>query len=89
MAGSQDANKDEKKTWEYMLDKEKIQVRWKTPINMIPYGLLGLVVFSFNSSLDLPYMVRGYATIMEFQVGFLIIYFLLQKKGLSKKSNSK
>jgi hypothetical protein len=68
-----------------MLEKERIRVNWKTPIKMLPYGLLGLAVFSFNSSLDLPYMVRGYATIMEFQVGFLIIYFLLQKKAPSKK----
>lgn len=68
-----------------MLEKERIRVSWKTPIKMFPYGLLGLAVFSFNSSLDLPYMARGYATIMEFQVGFLIIYFLLQKKGSSKK----
>lgn len=68
-----------------MLEKEGIRVGRKTLIKMLPYGILGLAVFSFNSSLDLPYIVRGYATLMEFQVGFLVLYFLLQKKNTAKK----
>ena len=68
-----------------MLDKEEVRVGRKTLAKMLPYALLGLAVFSFNSSLELPYMVRGYATLMEFQVGFLILYFLLQKKSTAKK----
>jgi hypothetical protein len=68
-----------------MLEKEGIRVGRKTLVKMLPYGLLGLAVFSFNSSLDLPYIVRGYATLMEFQVGFLVLYFLLQKKNTAKK----
>lgn len=68
-----------------MLDKEGIRVGRKTLIKMLPYAILGLAVFSFNSSLELPYIVRGYATLMEFQVGFLILYFLLQKRSTTKK----
>jgi hypothetical protein len=68
-----------------MLDKEGVRVGRKTLIKMLPYTILGLAVFSFNSSLDLPYIVRGYATLMEFQVGFLVLYFLLQKKAPTKK----
>jgi hypothetical protein len=68
-----------------MLDKEGVRVGRKTLVKMLPYGLLGLAVFSFNSSLELPYVVRGYATLMEFQVGFLVLYFLSQKKASAKK----
>ncbi len=68
-----------------MLDKEGIRVGHKTLSKMLPYALMGLALFSFNSSLDLPYMVRGYATLMELQVGFLILYFLVQKKSIAKK----
>jgi hypothetical protein len=68
-----------------MLDKEGVRVGRKTLIKMLPYALLGLAVFSFNSSLELPYIVRGYATLMEFQVGFLVLYFLLQKRSPTKK----
>jgi hypothetical protein len=68
-----------------MLDKEGIRVGRKTLIKMLPYALLGLAVFSFNSTLDAPYIVRGYSTLMEFQVGFLILYFLSQKRSAAKK----
>jgi hypothetical protein len=68
-----------------MLNKEGVRVGRKTLVKMLPYALLGLAVFSFNSSLELPYIVRGYATLMEFQVGFLILYFLLQKRSTTKK----
>lgn len=68
-----------------MLDKEGIRVGRKTVSKMLPYALMGLALFSFNSSLDLPYVVRGYATLMELQVGFLILYFLVQKKSIAKK----
>ncbi len=68
-----------------MLDQEEIRVGRKTLGKMLPYALMGLAVFSFNSSLDLPYVVRGYATLMEFQVGFLILYFLVQKRSIAKK----
>jgi hypothetical protein len=68
-----------------MLDKEGVRVGRKTLAKMLPYALMGLAIFSFNSSLDLPYVVRGYATLMEFQIGFLILYFLVQKKSISKK----
>jgi hypothetical protein len=68
-----------------MLEKEGIRVSKKTLAKMLPYALLGLAVFAFNSSLDLPYIVRGYSTLMEFQVGFLILYFLFQKRPTTKK----
>ena len=68
-----------------MLNQEGLRVGKKTLIKMLPYALLGLTVFSFNSSLDLPYVVRGYFTLMEFQVGFLILYFLSQKRSANKK----
>jgi hypothetical protein len=66
-------------------DKEGMRVGKKTLIKMLPYAVLGLAVFSFNSSLDVPYVVRGYSTLMEFQVGFLILYFLSQKRSSTKK----
>jgi hypothetical protein len=65
-------------------DKEGMRVGKKTLIKMLPYAVLGLAVFSFNSSLDVPYVVRGYSTLMEFQVGFLILYFLSQKRSSVK-----
>jgi hypothetical protein len=69
------------------MDKGGAQIKRKNLLKMLPYVILGASIFCFNSSLDLPYFIRGYSTLLEFQVGFLILYFLVQKKPNRKDKN--
>jgi hypothetical protein len=45
-----------------------------------PYLLLGGAVFYGNSSLELPYFIRGYLALIESQLGLVILYFLVLKR---------
>jgi hypothetical protein len=52
---------------------------------LLPYLLFGLLLFAVNSSFNLNYFARGYLTILEIQVGIVILYFWLAKqKKLTK-----
>ncbi|PSB02833.1 hypothetical protein C7B64_11425 [Merismopedia glauca CCAP 1448/3] len=54
----------------------------KTPIKLLkllPYTLVGLGVFWFNSETNLNYLFRGYLVLLEAQLGILIVYFLMSK----------
>jgi hypothetical protein len=52
----------------------------KTFKKVWPYALLGAVLFALNSGSELPYLARGYLTILELQAGFVVLYFLLRRK---------
>lgn len=65
--------------------KQNGQGAW---LSLLPYLVLGIIIFSFNSSLDVPYFLRGYLTLLEVQVGLLALYFLLRKfRTLQKDSH--
>lgn len=51
---------------------------------LIPYTILGIVIFSANSRIDSNYLVRGYITLIEAQLGIVIFYFCLIPK-ITKK----
>jgi uncharacterized membrane protein len=53
---------------------------------LLPFLALGVLVFAFNSSLELNYLVKGYITLLELQAGIVVLYFLLAKLGKSQKS---
>jgi hypothetical protein len=59
-----------------------VPVKSKTPIKLLkllPYMLVGLGVFWFNSETNLNYLFRGYLVLLEAQVGILVVYFLMSK----------
>ncbi len=49
-------------------------------VKLIPYSLLGILIFSINSSIDSNYLVRGYITLIEAQLGMVILYLFLMPK---------
>lgn len=53
------------------------------------YPILGLLVFYGNSQLNLNYFVKGYLSLLELQVGILIIYFLSSKLRKGRAKNKK
>lgn len=57
----------------------------KSGWRLLPFLVLGVLVFAFNSSLELNYLVKGYITLLELQTGIVVFYFLLAKLGKSKK----
>jgi uncharacterized membrane protein len=44
-----------------------------------PYAALGILIFSFNSSSELNYFLRGYSVILEAQAGIVLLYFAMSK----------
>jgi len=53
----------------------------KSSWRLLPFLVLGVLVFAFNSSLELNYLVKGYITLLELQAGIVVLYFLLAKLG--------
>lgn len=51
---------------------------------LLPYLLVGLILFVANSSLNLNYFAKGYLTILEMQTAIVVLYFLIAKL---KKNN--
>ncbi|NCR39412.1 MAG: hypothetical protein GPJ21_05810 [Microcystis aeruginosa W13-11] len=58
----------------------------KSGWRLLPFLVLGVLVFAVNSSLELNYLVKGYITLLELQVGIVVLYFFLAKLGKSQKS---
>jgi hypothetical protein len=48
-------------------------------LRLSPYLILGGGLFLANSSLELPYFLRGYLTLLEAQLGIFFLYFFLPK----------
>jgi hypothetical protein len=56
-------------------------------LSLLPFLILGILVFTGTSSLNLSYFWRGYVVLLETQAGLVILYFLMHK--LSKIYASK
>ncbi len=52
---------------------------YRSGLKLLPYLVLGVVVFAFNSQTNGNYLLRGYFTLLEAQVGIVLIYFLMNK----------
>jgi hypothetical protein len=50
-----------------------------TLFRLVPFAVLGALVFSFNANQEMPYMVKGYLTLLEIQVGFLAVFLTTRK----------
>jgi hypothetical protein len=46
----------------------------------IPHFILGGIIFWGNSSLELPYFLRGYLTLLESQLGLALLYTFTLKR---------
>jgi len=55
-------------------------------LRLLPYLILGGLIFTVNSSLQLNYFLRGYLTLIESQIVIIAIFFLIAK--LAKKNKS-
>jgi hypothetical protein len=56
-----------------------------TLFRLVPFAALGVLVFSFNANQEMPYMVKGYLTLLEVQVGFLAVFLATRKLIRSDK----
>lgn len=54
---------------------------FRSGLKLLPYAILGGVVFAFNSQTGFNYMLRGYLTLLETQVGIVLIYFLMNRRA--------
>lgn len=52
----------------------------RSGLKLLPYLILGGIVFALNSQTDMNYMLRGYFTLLETQVGIVLIYFLMNRR---------
>jgi hypothetical protein len=44
-------------------------------LRLAPLLVLGILIFSFSANSELPTLLRGYATLLEIQVGLLAVFF--------------
>lgn len=69
----------------YLINKiPKESTKW---LRLVPFLILGGVVFTFNSTLELNYILRGYLVLLETQFGIIILYFLVTKLLRKTKKN--
>lgn len=59
-----------------------------TQLKLIPFIVLGGVVFVVNSHTNLNYLFRGYFTLLEAQIGILVLYLLMTKLTKKPRKNS-
>lgn len=65
------------------LNELKNPLNWMN-LRLLPYFVLGVLVFSLNSATDFHYFLKGYLVLLEAQVGIVIVYFLMAKLSRSK-----
>ena len=53
---------------------------------LIPFLLVGIFIFTQTSGLELNYFVKGYLLVMEIQVAFVILYWLIFSKNQGNRS---
>ncbi len=56
-----------------------------TLFRLVPFVALGALIFSFNANQEMPYMIRGYLTLLEIQAGFLAVFLATRKLRKSDK----
>jgi hypothetical protein len=53
---------------------------------LIPFLLVGTVIFSQTSALEWNYFVKSYLLIMEIQIAFVVLYWLIFSKNKGDRS---
>ena len=58
-------------------------------IRFLPYALVGIAVFAFNSNSDSNPYLQIYVTILESQIGIALVYFSTKKlENIRNKKHS-
>lgn len=70
-----------------IFDKPQLRLS-RSWIKLLPYAILGIVVFSLNSATDFNYILRGYLVLLESQIGLVVIYFCFAKLLRKNKRTS-
>ncbi|PSF38521.1 hypothetical protein C7H19_05930 [Aphanothece hegewaldii CCALA 016] len=63
----------------------KISPKW---LRLVPFLAMGGIIFTFNSTLELNYMIRGYLLFLEAQIGIVILYYWVTKVIRTNKKMS-
>jgi hypothetical protein len=75
----------EKTVWEKTVWEKSLKSRL-TLFRLLPFWAIGVLIFAFNANQDTPYLIKGYATLLEVQLAFLALFFMSRKAlGLRKK----
>jgi hypothetical protein len=53
---------------------------------LIPFLVMGILIFNQTSTLELNYFAKGYLLIMEIQVAFVVLYWLIFSKNKRDRS---
>lgn len=61
------------------MDRQKLHAEKAKTLKYLLYPLLGMLVFYTNSQLNFNYFIKSYLSLIELQVGVVIIYFLISK----------
>jgi len=57
-------------------------------LRFLPYALVGIAIFTFNSTTGANPYLQVYVTLLEAKLGILLVYFLIKKLGNFHKDNS-
>lgn len=50
-------------------------------VKFLPYALVGIAIFTLNGSYDINPYLQVYVTLLEAQLGVVLVYFLTKKLG--------
>lgn len=59
-----------------------------TGLRLLPYIAVGGLIFYFNSTTDLNYLLRGYFVVLEAQAGILLVFFITGKLKKNQRHSS-
>ena len=59
---------------------KRAKLPWNA-LRLLPYAVLGVLIFSWNSGGDFNYIFRGYFVLLEAQAGIVALYWLMSKLG--------
>jgi hypothetical protein len=45
----------------------------------MPLMAIGALIFAFNANQEMPYLIKGYVTLLEVQTGLLAVFFASRK----------
>lgn len=61
------------------MDRQNLHAEKAKTLKYLLYPLLGMLVFYTNSQLNFNYFIKSYLSLIELQIGVVVIYFLTSK----------
>ncbi len=71
-----------------MIKSSKSLFSYSRQWQLISFLILGLLIFSLNSIMEVNYFIKHYLLILEIQTGIVCLYFLSLKLKTFKHKNS-